>query len=179
MKCVVNFASGQQSQTELRLYFGVCILQKFQQSSHRDGRFAFGGYSLRAGTFLFGVETFLKLLAQFYTGGLLDMSVGVHQHIRRGVSCGALNGLSHHRRRSSADRWQRNVPMPSAASKSRSSGVRPTISPSHSAPTSVRWTAKCRMGSSMLSSAARISSTVQMVRSCVDFLGQSTGEQGF
>ncbi len=31
----------------------------------------------------------------------------------------------------------------------------------------------------MLSSAARISSTVQMVRSCVDFLGQSTGEQGF
>ena len=32
MKCVVNFAftSGQQSQTELRLYFGVCALQKFQ-----------------------------------------------------------------------------------------------------------------------------------------------------
>ena len=90
---MVNFASSQQSQTELRLYFGVCILQKLQQSGHRDGRFAFGGYSLRAGTFLFGVETFLKLLAQFYTGGLLDMSVGVHQHIRRGVSCGALNGL--------------------------------------------------------------------------------------
>ena len=43
LKCVVNFASGQQSQTELRLYFGVCILQKFQQSSRRDGRFAFGG----------------------------------------------------------------------------------------------------------------------------------------
>ena len=32
----------------------------------------------------------------------------------------------------------RNVPMPSAASKSISSGVRPTISPSRSAPTSVR-----------------------------------------
>ena len=93
MKCVVNFASGQQSQTELRLYFGVGVLQKFQQSSHRDGRLAFGIYSLRAGAFLFGVETFLKLLAQFYTRGLLDMSVGVHQHIRRGVSCGALNGL--------------------------------------------------------------------------------------
>ena len=44
LKCVVNFASGQQSQTELRLYFGVCVLQKFQQSSHRDGRFACGGY---------------------------------------------------------------------------------------------------------------------------------------
>ena len=42
LKCVVNFASGQQSQTELRLYFGVCILQKFQQSSHRDRRFACG-----------------------------------------------------------------------------------------------------------------------------------------
>ena len=43
LKCVVNFALGQQSQTELRLYFGVCILQQFQQSSRRDGRFAFGG----------------------------------------------------------------------------------------------------------------------------------------
>ena len=30
LKCVVNFASGQQCQPELRLYFGVCILQKFQ-----------------------------------------------------------------------------------------------------------------------------------------------------
>ena len=57
------------------------------------GRFACGGYSLRAGAFLFGVETFLKLLAQFYTRGLLDMRIGVHQHIRRSVSCGALNGL--------------------------------------------------------------------------------------
>ena len=36
LKCVVNFASGQQSQTELRLYFGVCILQQFQQSGHRS-----------------------------------------------------------------------------------------------------------------------------------------------
>lgn len=32
------FASGQQSQTELRLYFGVSILQKFQQSGHRNGQ---------------------------------------------------------------------------------------------------------------------------------------------
>ena len=93
LKCVVNFASGQQSQTELRLYFGVCVLQKFQQSGHGDGRFACGGYSLRAGAFLFSIEPFLKFPAQFYTRGLLDMSVGVHQHIRRGVSCGALNGL--------------------------------------------------------------------------------------
>ena len=38
-----------------------------------NGRFACGGHSLRAGAFLFGVETFLKLLAQFYTRGLLDM----------------------------------------------------------------------------------------------------------
>ena len=73
LKCVVNFASGQQSQTELRLYFGVCILQQFQQSGHRNGRFACGGHSLRAGAFLFGIEPFLKLLAQFYTRGLLDM----------------------------------------------------------------------------------------------------------
>ena len=92
-KCMVNFASGQQCQTELRLYFGVCILQQFQQSSHRDGRFACGGYSLRAGAFLFRIEPFLKLPAQFYTRGLLDMGVGVHQHICRGVSCGALHSL--------------------------------------------------------------------------------------
>ena len=74
LKCVVNFASGQQCQTELSLYFGVCILQQFQQSSHRNGRFACGGYSLRAGAFLFGVEPLLKFPAQFYTGGLLDMA---------------------------------------------------------------------------------------------------------
>ena len=93
LKCVVNFASGQQSQTELSLHFGVCILQKFQQSGHRDGRFAFGGYSLLAGVFLFGVEPFLKLLTQLYTRGLLDMGVGVYQHICRSVSCGSLNSL--------------------------------------------------------------------------------------
>ena len=93
MKCVVNFTSGQQSQTELRLYFGVCILQKFQQSGHRDGRFACGGYSLWAGAFLFGVETFLELPAQLYTGGLLDMGVGVHQHICRGMSGSSLNSF--------------------------------------------------------------------------------------
>ena len=93
LKCVVNFASGQQSQTELRLYFGVCILQQFQQSSHRDGRFACGGYSLRAGAFGLSIEAFLELPAQLYTGGLLDVGIGVHQHICRSVSCGALNGL--------------------------------------------------------------------------------------
>ena len=93
LKCVVDFASGQQCQTELRLYFGVCVLQKFQQSGHRNGRFACGGYSLRAGAFLFGIESFLKLPAQFYTRGLLDMGVGVYQHICRSVSCGALHSL--------------------------------------------------------------------------------------
>ena len=82
-----------ESQTELRLYFGVCILQKFQQSSRRDGRFACGGHSLRAGVFGLSIETFLELPAQLYTGGLLDMGVGVHQHICRSVSSGSLNGL--------------------------------------------------------------------------------------
>ena len=67
------------------------------------------------------------------------------------------------------------VPMPLAASKSMSSGVRPATSPSRSAPTSVRCTARWRMGSSMLSSAARISSTSQMLRSWVVFFGASTG----
>ena len=58
---MVNFASGQKSQTELRLYFGV--------------------------------EPFLELPAQLYTGGLLDMGVGVHQHIRRSVSSSSLNSF--------------------------------------------------------------------------------------
>ena len=69
LKCVVNFASGQQCQPELCLYFGVGVLQKFQQSSHRDGRFACGGYSLWAGAFLFRIEPFLKLFPKFYTRG--------------------------------------------------------------------------------------------------------------
>ena len=90
---MVNFASGQQCQTELRLYFEVGVLQKFQQSSHRDSRFAFGGYSLRAGAFMFGIESFLELLPQLHTRGLLDVRVGVHQHICRSVSCGSLNSL--------------------------------------------------------------------------------------
>ena len=51
------------------------------------------GTACGLGAFLFGVETFLKLLAQFYTRGLLDMGVGVYQHICRSVSGGALNGL--------------------------------------------------------------------------------------
>ena len=72
MKCVVNFASGQQCQTELRLYLWVGVLQKFQQSSHRDGWFACGGYSLWAGGVGLGIEATFKLLAQLHTGGLLD-----------------------------------------------------------------------------------------------------------
>ena len=72
MQCVVNFVSGQQSQTELGLYFGVCIFQQFQQRSHRNRWFACGRYSLRAGTFLFSIKPFLELSAQFYTRGLLD-----------------------------------------------------------------------------------------------------------
>ena len=39
------------------------------------------------------VEPFFKLPAQLHTRGLLDVGVGVHQHIRRGVPCGALNGF--------------------------------------------------------------------------------------
>ena len=93
LKCVVNFASCQQSQTERRFYFGVSILQKFQQGGHRDGRFACGGYSLRAGGVGLGVEAFLKLPTQLHTRGLLDMGVGVHQHICRSVSGGALNSF--------------------------------------------------------------------------------------
>ena len=88
-----NFASGQQSQAELSLYFRVCILQKFYQGRHRDGRFAFGGYSLRAGCSGLYIEAFFKLFPKFHTRGLLDMGVGVHQHICRSVTRCALYSL--------------------------------------------------------------------------------------
>ena len=45
-RIVSNFVSGQQCQPELRFYFRACILQKFYQGRHRDGQFAFSGYSL-------------------------------------------------------------------------------------------------------------------------------------
>ena len=93
LQSVPFFASGEQGQAQLCLHFRVSILEQFQKSRHGDGGFACGGYSLRAGAFLFGVETFLKLLAQFYTRGLLDMGVGVHQHICTGVSGGSLNSF--------------------------------------------------------------------------------------
>ncbi len=87
------FASGEQRQAEFCLHFRVGILEQFQKSRHGDGGFACGGYSLRAGGVGLGIEAAFKLLAQLHTGGLLDMGVGVYQHIRTGVSCGVLNGL--------------------------------------------------------------------------------------
>ena len=87
------FASGEQCQAELCLHFRVGILQQFQKSRHGDGGFACGGYSLRAGDVGLGIEAAFKLLAQLHTGGLLDMGVGVHRHIRTGVSCGPLHRL--------------------------------------------------------------------------------------
>ena len=93
LQSVPFFASGEQGQAELCLHFRVGILEQFQESRHGDGGFACGGYSLRAGGTGLGIEAAFKLLAQLHTGGLLDMSVGVHQHIRRGVPCGALNGF--------------------------------------------------------------------------------------
>ena len=94
LQSVPFFASGEQSQAEFCLHFRVGILEQFQQSRHGDGGFACGGYSLRTGGFGFGIEAALELLAQLHTGGLLDMGVGVHQHIRAGVSCGPLHRLN-------------------------------------------------------------------------------------
>ena len=87
------FASGEQCQAELCFHFRVGIFQQFQKSRHGNGGFACGGYSLRAGGVGLGIEAAFELLAQFHTGELLDMSVGVHQHIRTGVSCGPLHRL--------------------------------------------------------------------------------------
>ena len=93
LQSVPFFASGKQCQAQLCLHFRVGILEQFQKSRHGDGGFACGRYSLRAGGVGLGIEATFKLLAQLYTGGLLDMGVGVHQHIRTGVTCGPLHRL--------------------------------------------------------------------------------------
>ena len=93
LQSVPFFASGEQCQAQFCLHFRVGILEQFQKSRHGDGGVACGGYSLRAGGVGLGIEAAFKLLAQLHTGGLLDMGVGVHQHIRTGVSCGPLHRL--------------------------------------------------------------------------------------
>ena len=94
LQSVPFFASGEQCQAQFCLHFRVGILEQFQKSRHGDGGFACGGYSLRAGGVGLGIEAAFKLLAQLHTGGLLDMSVGVHQHIRTGVTSGPLHRLN-------------------------------------------------------------------------------------
>ena len=74
LQSVPFFASGEQGQAQLCLHFRVGILEQFQKSRHGDGGFACGGYSLRAGGVGLGIEADFKLLAQLYTGGLLDKS---------------------------------------------------------------------------------------------------------
>ncbi len=74
LQSVPFFASGEQGQAELCLHLRVGILEQLQKSCHGDGGFACGGYSLRAGGVGLGIEAAFKLLAQFHTGGLLDMS---------------------------------------------------------------------------------------------------------
>ena len=93
LQSVPFFASGEQGQAELCLHFRVGILEQFQKSRHGDGGFACGGYSLRAGGVWLGIEAAFKLLAQLHTGGLLDMGIGVHQHIRTGVTGSPLHRL--------------------------------------------------------------------------------------
>ena len=104
MKCVVNFASGQQCQPELRLYFGVCVLQKFQQNSHGDSRFACGGYSLRAGAFGLSIDfpRFSSPVLHERTAGYERRCSPAYPHWR---VLWSPERPSHRRRKSSADRW--------------------------------------------------------------------------
>ena len=66
LQSVPFFASGEQCQAELCLHFRVGILEQFQKSRHGDGRFACGGYSLRAGGVGLGIEAAFKLLAPLH-----------------------------------------------------------------------------------------------------------------
>ena len=77
--------SGQQSQAKLRFYRGVCVLQKFQQCRHGDGRFCFNRGSLRRYCSRL-VETLLELFAQLLAGILLDVRIGVDQQIGAGMN---------------------------------------------------------------------------------------------
>ena len=63
--------SGQQSQSKLRFYSGVCVLQKLQQSRHGDSRFCFNRGSLhRCCSRL--VEAFLELFMYDVLDNLVD-----------------------------------------------------------------------------------------------------------
>ena len=70
--------SGQQSQAELRFYRGVCVLQKFQQSRHGDGRFCFNRGSLHRCCSLYGfhITQYVQYQPYFkttdYTGGIFQ-----------------------------------------------------------------------------------------------------------
>ena len=63
------------------------------------------------------------------------------------------------------------VPRPSAASKSRSPGCKPRISPLSQREIMLRCTARCRVGFSMVCNAANMVRSSQMVRSSVLILG--------
>ena len=82
--------SGQQSQSKLRFYRGVCVFQKLQQSRHGDGRFCFNRGSLRRYSSRL-VEALLEPFTQLLAGILLDVRIGVDQQIGAGMARCALH----------------------------------------------------------------------------------------
>ena len=118
--------------------------------------------------------------------------IGVHQHICRGVSCGSLNSfhiaagnhqLIGHTGVPQTVKYDSHPPHGLVDTKRSDAicGIKIEIFRGQTYDLALSQCAhQCEVDCQMqdgilLSRAARISSTVQMVRSCVDFLGLSTG----
>ena len=104
--------SGQQSKAKLRFYRGVCVLQKFQQSRHGDGRFCFNRGSLHKCCSRL-VEAFLEPFTQLLAGILLDVRIGVDQQIGTGTGSQQTFQLAK-RYTSGAQTWVRTITKPVA-----------------------------------------------------------------
>ena len=74
------------AKARLCLHFRVGIMSSSKRAVMEMVGSPAAGYSLRAGVSELGIEASTNFLPSS-TGGLLDMGVGVHQHMRTGVSC--------------------------------------------------------------------------------------------
>ena len=92
LQFVPEFASGHEGQAKLCLHRRIGVIQQIEQGGHGDGGLT--GYLRRlSGLTGFLVKALLELLSQLFAGSLLDMGIGIDQHIRAGMACRALYGF--------------------------------------------------------------------------------------
>ena len=92
LQFVPEFASGHEGQAELCLHRRVGIVQQVQKGRHGDGGLS-SCLKWLSGLTGFLVKALLELLPQLFAGSLLDMGIGIDQHIRTGVARRALYGF--------------------------------------------------------------------------------------